>query len=344
MHQIYKMEYIVKDQKQMIEYLHKQAEEHVKTRDMLILMNEELEKEINEKDKVIVKIQKDLETKEQRLNVFEEEFEIEFDETIKIRDRAEMYKAETNKFQKQLEQAEFKLDEMKVKEEITKKLLKSLQADNSALKAKLADSFSEAVDVDRLLEEVKLLKKMNKEKEDTLANVVKENNTLHENLICLEKESNELKEKITTSEKNEEFEHTLGDELGILDPRVHNVSPAFEQKGQNYPTENLLKKIWKLKLAQLEKTISSQKLNLTSSLLHLKEKEYSEIKSLKCACKTYCRIIHQKHNWRRSPSQDIYSKFEVAYSCEKCDEAFPNVDCLQLHMMRVHKEEEDREI
>ena len=93
------MENIVKDQKQMIDYLHKQAEEHVKTRDMLILMNEELENEINEKDEVIVKIKKDLETKDKRLNVFEEEFEIEFDETIIIRDRAEILKTKSNKFQ-----------------------------------------------------------------------------------------------------------------------------------------------------------------------------------------------------------------------------------------------------
>jgi hypothetical protein len=69
------MENIIKDQKQMLSYLHKQAEEHVKTREMLIQMNEELEKEINEKNKVIVNIKRDLESKEKRLDVFEEEFE-----------------------------------------------------------------------------------------------------------------------------------------------------------------------------------------------------------------------------------------------------------------------------
>ena len=52
------------------------------------------------KDKVIVKVKRNLESKEKRLDVFEEEFEIEFDETVKIRDRAEIYRAETNKFQK----------------------------------------------------------------------------------------------------------------------------------------------------------------------------------------------------------------------------------------------------
>ena len=193
------------------------------------------------------------------------------------------------------------------------------------------------------MEDISLLTKMNKEKENTLANVLNENNTLHENLIDIEKESNALREEIADSEKNEEFDKNLSDELGILDPRVHNASPVFEQNNlfQNNSTENLLKKIWKLKLTQLEKTISSQKLNLTSSLIQLKEKENADAKSLRCACKTFCRIIHQKHNWKRSPSQVIYSKFKEAYSCEKCDETFQNVDCLQLHMKRIHTEEKN---
>ena len=67
---------------------------------MLIQMNEELEKEINEKDKVIVKVKRDLESKTKRLDVFKDEFEIEFDETIKIRDRAELYKSETAHYKK----------------------------------------------------------------------------------------------------------------------------------------------------------------------------------------------------------------------------------------------------
>ena len=54
------MELVIKDQKQMISYLHKQAEDHVKTRNMLIEMNEELEKEINTKDEEITRVKKEL--------------------------------------------------------------------------------------------------------------------------------------------------------------------------------------------------------------------------------------------------------------------------------------------
>ena len=121
------MDRIIKDQKQMLDYMHKQAEEHVKTREMLIQMNEELEKEMNEMDKVIFKIKRDLESKEQRLNIFEEEFEIEFDETIKIRDRAEIYKSETVYFKKELLEAKQLVVNFEKKQDISNKLIKNLK-------------------------------------------------------------------------------------------------------------------------------------------------------------------------------------------------------------------------
>ena len=74
------MEAVLKDQKQMINYLHKQAEDHVKTRNMLIEMNEELEKEINDKDEEIMRLKKEQkETKFKESNdVFKLLEEIEF--------------------------------------------------------------------------------------------------------------------------------------------------------------------------------------------------------------------------------------------------------------------------
>ena len=144
-------------------------------------MNEELEKEIKKQDKVIIKVNKELDAKEKRLHVFEEEFEIEFHEIIKIRDRAEMYKAETKKFCKQMENAELKLNSMEKKKDISDKLLRTVQTDNAALKAKLENTVGKISDVDRLLEDIKLIKKINKEKEE----IMKENRTLKENLVNL---------------------------------------------------------------------------------------------------------------------------------------------------------------
>ena len=55
----------------------------------------------------------------------------------------------------------------------------------------------------------------------------------------------------------------------------------------------------------------------------------------------FCRILHAKHNWKESKSQEIYNKLkhlEAAYSCEKCNETFANVDCLKMHVKTVHTE------
>ena len=108
---------------------------------------------------------------------------------------------------------------------------------------------------------------------------------------------------------------------------------------------SLVKKIWKLKELQLGQSKISQKLKLASDILNLKEKEAS--RNQLCTCKTFCRIVHQKHNWSRSVSQDLIQKYrllEKSYSCNQCDETFQNVDCLKLHVRRVHKENSVREV
>ena len=60
------MENIVKEQKEMIHYLHKQAADHVKTREMLIQTNEQLEKEINDMNQENKSMKKELETKSEQ--------------------------------------------------------------------------------------------------------------------------------------------------------------------------------------------------------------------------------------------------------------------------------------
>ena len=73
------MESIIQDQKQMIKYLHKQAEEHVKTREMLIQSNEELEKEIDHKIEETKILKKELELKGEK-----EEENIKLKKSLKI--------------------------------------------------------------------------------------------------------------------------------------------------------------------------------------------------------------------------------------------------------------------
>ena len=146
---------------------------------------------------------------------------------------------------------------------------------------------------------------------------MKEKQYLQEDLQQLHEEMDVLKGDIAKVRVKED-EQNLGDELGISDPLAINASPACEpsylkiQEGKSH-RKLMEKQVWKLKLVQLEKSISSEKLKITCDILNLKEKEYSETKMLGCKCKTYCRIMHNKHNWKKSISQE-----DKAYNIESC--------------------------
>jgi uncharacterized protein YlxW (UPF0749 family) len=92
--------------------------------------------------------------------------------------------------------------------------------------------FRESNDVYKLLEEIDFIKNVNKEKEDTLANVVKEKQSLQEDLEHLQEEMDGLKGNIAKVGVQEN-QQNLGDELGILDPLAINVCPACEQPKLN---------------------------------------------------------------------------------------------------------------
>ena len=86
-------------------------------------MNEELEKDIVEKERVINPMKKELRKATDRVQVFEDEFEIEFDETIKIRDRAELYKSETAHYKKELLEPKHLIVKFEQKQDVTNSLL-----------------------------------------------------------------------------------------------------------------------------------------------------------------------------------------------------------------------------
>ena len=88
--------------------------------------------------------------------MFEDEFEIEFDETIKIMDRAELFKAQTMEYQKRLERNQYIMNSIEKKNEISGKVIKTLQSENNDLKKKLEDTIesrNKSIDVNKLIEE-----------------------------------------------------------------------------------------------------------------------------------------------------------------------------------------------
>ena len=59
----------------------------------------------------------------------------------------------------------------------------------------------------------------------------------------------------------------------------------------------------------------------------------------KCNCKSFCRIFHNKHNWKRSACQDLSDKLTILIfnnSCNPCDKTFASEDNVIAHKSSEH--------
>jgi hypothetical protein len=113
--------------------------------------------------------------------------------------------------------------------------------------------------------------------------------------------------------------------------------------------------IFQTKMNNLEKNLSEQKINATSSIFELKKKEISL--RHKCNCRSYCRVFHQKHNFVKSESNLLFRKFnkildenpkhdsateeviisltgviKKRYPCTQCEQEFNKQGHLKKHM------------
>jgi hypothetical protein len=111
-----------------------------------------------------------------------------------------------------------------------------------------------------------------------------------------------LKEKVEAIEKKREDVKNLSEELGLSDSRSYNVSSECDPCRKDIRKENHLKMHMKKLLEveseriELEKKVNIQKLKLMGDILKIKKKELSS--DYKCNCKSFCRIFHNKHNWK----------------------------------------------
>ena len=345
------------DQKQMIKHLQKRIQDHVKEKNSLIEINEDLEEKFNKKEKLLNEVSDY--HKKARNDHKEELFKVlkkkEISEKV-IKD----LQTENNELKREIENIELKrllgeIEDLKEKNNEKENMIKSLKTENDDKLKKLETCMSEnSYEFHQLVKEIEQVQKINQEKEDQLNAIEKEKDQLKEKLVELEKEKDASKELLVKEESESESVKNLSDELGIIDQRAHNVSPACDLNDESpeylknhigtVHGGSLAKKIWTLKVTQLEQSISSQKLKLASDILKLKENEDNENKL--CTCKSFCRIVHQKHNWKKSFSKEIFNKFkdlDKAYSCNFCDNTFQNVDCLKLHMRSIHLEKSTKE-
>ena len=165
-----------------------------------------------------------------------------------------------------------------------------------------------------------------------------ENKTLEETM----KKMNELQ----TSSKSLDEEFKLADLLKCKDceERFENWK-ELEDHAKTIHEVMSEKEIWKAKQYQVEQKQNQIKLKLSSSLFTLKKKEDADKHS--CRCRTFCRIHHKKHNFKKSISEDIFKKLQslsreiqVCHDCEKGEKSVSN---LKYHQRCDHLENSDRE-
>ena len=116
---------------QMIKYLQKRIQDQIKEKNVIVEMNEDLERELEKKEKLL----KDVSTYHSKSQVEHKE----------------------------------ELFTLHKKKEISEKLIKTLQNNNGELKTKLENALFNTTEVERLFEEVNTLKDSTKEKENNLA-------------------------------------------------------------------------------------------------------------------------------------------------------------------------------
>ena len=175
-------------------------------------------------------------------------------------------------------------------------IIKSLQVDINAIEQKNHDLADE---LEIKTEEVKALEES-----------IKSTNVLKCSSSSLEEEL-KLSEFFKCNECEESFQTKK-------DLKIHT----------NCIHEKIKKKeILKSKLYRSEQSLNERRLQLSSSIFNLKKKESLEKPKCRCRGRAFCWIHHDKHNFRKSQSEEFYERLkslsDASSLCDQCDSISP---------------------
>ena len=280
----------------------------------------------------------ELKAYKEKLNLIEEEFEIDYDLAASVRDTGDKLRKEVNEAKKEVENLE-------KKKLISDKLIRSLQEDIGQLKNNLS---IETAENKKIKEENEGINKKIVDLEDEILNKDKALCDVHEKL-----------EKISTSNSK----NSLKDELESIpffpcdqcDTTLVSLE-EFKAHTKTKHEDKLLKKVALLqKIQSLRETISHQKENLISSILELKTKEFHE--NLGCGCRGFCYIDHTKYNFNKCKSRHFFEKIKQisnisgidtslqhqdlgqqnsSFKCNICEQKLTKKKDLRKHLRRRH--------
>ena len=209
-------------------------------------------------------------------------------------------------------------------------------------------------EIQTLKQEIKQLENINNEKEEKLEGINAEKLKLLEKLKLIELGKVDAKKNGTVKQLDflereqgkEKSTTSFTCETCMLRSTANTILEKHKRTHHEHLNE---KKLLKANQKVLEMQICQQKLELTSKLFALKQKEV--INNQMCKCRGNCLIKHSKFNWNKSPCEDIHAKLKECstqiktltgtkpkgYPCKECDERYVELQELRKHMNIRHK-------
>ena len=188
-------------------------------------------------------------------------------------------------------------------------------------KEKLDLQEKDKCDIEKILKEKDELNSEKETLEKEIIEIQKENVLKEENLEAIKLEMNTCKDKLLKLEEKEVEEKNVQTDVFQVNPQESEIlatdcdccgkkfQSTFEL--ERHMEENKRSATKYLLLSQLQKIeteVLSQKFHLSVKLAKIKEKETNEQNS--CMCRSFCRIFHKKHNWKKSETDHILNKMK----------------------------------
>ena len=202
---------------------------------------------------------------------------------------------------------------------------------------------------DRLFKEVESLKKENEDKESVLKTLDNECSELKEKLDKLEEEQTSSM-KVSSCQKVDQIECEI---CGV----AFQTTQKMRMHVENTHAITSLKTKLKIKALETEKLLSELKLDAISKIYKIKSKEAYEKNT--CRCKSFCRILPSKHNFKMSKAAQFEERFNLVtnvmlvegneennsltaitdsvYECETCTDKFQRARDFIMHMENNHQ-------
>ena len=156
------------------------------------------------------------------------------------------------------------------------------------------------VEKDSLEQEIIEIQKENQLKEEKLESIKVEMGLLENKMLECKESKIEVKEKNVQKETNE-MEKVSFVGCKFCRKSFQTNTDLKEHKKSEHARSILEARIW-----EMESKLTSEKLQLSCKLALLKKKDDADVGV--CFCRSFCRIFHAKHNWKRSESDGIFQK------------------------------------